>query len=248
MIWKITSNLLVCSSLLLLAVQCSQGPKPELDPSSTDVSATDLAVQDSTRYRLDTLSSEYMSSSRRLENRIKIIEDRTTFADSMYFELREDVQKLKDQVYQLNTSQPATGSAAPSTVPVPSGKSLSYEAYHEAYVDALGDYQNGRYDQAKEKFRNLLSIETSYDISDNCQYWMGEIYYAKKDYRQAMTEFEKVFLFSGTNKADHALFKLGLCSLNIGDNTEARNYFERHIQTYPDSELNQRAKQYLEQL
>ena len=86
----------------------------------------------------------------------------------------------------------------------------------------------------------------NHDLADNSQYWIGEIYYALNDYRSSIKEFEKVFSFPGTNKADDAQYKLGLCYMNIGQKDNANKQFNNLMEFYPKSEFNKKAKEYLQ--
>ena len=84
-------------------------------------------------------------------------------------------------------------------------------------------------------------------MADNCQYWIGEVYYALHDYIRSIKEFEKVDSFQGSNKSDDAQFKMGLCYINLDQIDMARNEFEKLIEFYPNSEYYKRAQEYLRQ-
>ena len=88
----------------------------------------------------------------------------------------------------------------------------------------------------------------SHSLSDNCQYWIGECYYALRNFNQAAVEFEKVFTFPQSNKDPDAQLKLGLCYWNTGNAARAKEEFNRLIVNYPDSEYTIRARSYLSQL
>jgi TolA-binding protein len=77
---------------------------------------------------------------------------------------------------------------------------------------------------------------------------VGEVYYGLKDYKRSISEFEKVFSFPGTNKADDAQYKLGLCFLNINNKTRALEEFTKVADYYSNSEYYKKAKQYIKQL
>ena len=96
-------------------------------------------------------------------------------------------------------------------------------------------YQNGDLSTSLTGFRHLITIDKSHDLADNCQYWIGEIYYSEKKYDRCIVEFSNVFNYSGTNKADDSRYKLALCYLNIGNKIEAVNSFNQLIQDYPRS-------------
>lgn len=60
------------------------------------------------------------------------------------------------------------------------------------YDQALVDCRSGWYDQAIEGFQEVLEHSSAHDLKDNAQYWLGECYYAQKEYKKALDEFQKV--------------------------------------------------------
>lgn len=120
--------------------------------------------------------------------------------------------------------------------------------YKKKYMECLGHFQNLEYDAAIEGFRDLVMSDQTNDLADNSQYWLGECLYAKKNYKQAVAEFEKVFSFPGTDKDDDAQLKLGLCHQSMGNIDKARNEFQKIIDYFPGSEYYPKAKDALKQL
>lgn len=167
-----------------------------------------------------------------------------TKMDSTDFDILSQVVILENKLATLKHSYQELISLKGTTVSLPQ-KKITYEEYKSRYTETLAMYQNGIYQQAITNFIELIAIDANNDLSDNCQYWVAECFYAQKDYKRSIMEFEKVFSFSGTNKADAAQFKIGLCYLNIGDVVRSKAAFQRLIDFYPDSESASKAKQYL---
>ncbi|NOZ09350.1 MAG: tetratricopeptide repeat protein [FCB group bacterium] len=196
--------------------------------------------------KVKTLETVQAEEALRMENRLKIVEDRTTFSDSISFEMQNELENLMTRIELLekNTAKISQGYLRSGETNLPA---LTDEEYRTKYISALASYQNGEYAVAEKAFHELIQINPLHDLADNSQYWIGEIYYARKNYRQALEEFQKVMDFKDSNKADHALFKIGLCYLNIGDTKQAKATFLTHITKYPNSELYSRSKSYLDQ-
>jgi len=77
----------------------------------------------------------------------------------------------------------------------------------------------------------------------SAQYWIGEAYFAQRDYRQALVEFEKVLGRSGRNaSAPESLWKIGLCHANLRAPARARETWQRLVREYPGSEAARRAR------
>ena len=85
-------------------------------------------------------------------------------------------------------------------------------------------------------------------LADNSQYWLGECYYTMKNYKRAIIEFEKVFMFPGTDKDDDAQLKLGHCHRSMGNIDKAREEYQRLIDYFPGSEFYDKGRESLKQL
>jgi tol-pal system protein YbgF len=136
------------------------------------------------------------------------------------------------------------------TAPPPARTStgnISSDAYVNRYNSALSMFHGREYQNAIADFEELLASDINHSYSDNAQYWIGECYYAMGRYREAIMAFEKVFTFPQSNKNDYAQFKIGQCYFKLGESERARQEFQQLIDSYPDSELAPRARQYLAQ-
>ena len=158
--------------------------------------------------------------------------------DNLKSELAERDRRLSDLQSELAKPQKQAGAATSST-------DGSFKARYDA---ALGMYNSRKYKQAINMFDELLALNVSNSLTDNCQYWKGEAYYAMDDYNQAIMEFEKVFVFNNSNKADAAQLKLGLCYLKLGNKEKARNELQKLLSGYPTSEYIPKAQTYLANL
>jgi len=190
---------------------------------------------------------DVISTMIRLKNKVKILEDRAFYTDSLYFEIVNDLVQIENKIVSLTTSykemiQLKTNGSIKEL------PSISDEEYTARYIESLSFYQNGEWNKSLDGFTYLIAVNSSHDLADNCQYWVGEVYYGLKDYKRSISEFEKVFSFPGTNKADDAQYKLGLCYLNINNKTRAFEEFTKVTDYYSNSEYYKKAKQYTKQL
>lgn len=108
-------------------------------------------------------------------------------------------------------------------------------SFADRYADAYHTFERGRFTQAIRQFRNLLAEDRNSDLSDNCQYWIGEAYYNLGQYEQALVEFDRVLAFPKTNKREDALFKIAQCNEQIGDVDAAKQLYARFLAEYPES-------------
>ncbi len=103
--------------------------------------------------------------------------------------------------------------------------------------------------QARPMFQEFLKKYPKHDLVPNALYWMGETYYAEKNYPQAILAFKDV----STNYPDHdktsaALLKIGMSYRNVGDVDNALFYLRTLVDEYPDSEPARLAKPVLHEL
>jgi len=84
-------------------------------------------------------------------------------------------------------------------------------------------------------FIDFIAKHPRHALAGNAQYWIGEAYWAQRDYRQALVEFDKVSEY-GPGKAPDALVKIGLCHVRLRDVTRAHQAWQRVIREYPKSE------------
>jgi tol-pal system protein YbgF len=105
----------------------------------------------------------------------------------------------------------------------------------EAYAAALATFRAREHGQAVLDFLDFVAKYPKHPLAGNAQYWVGEAYYVQRDYRQALVEFQKVVEL-GSGKVPDALVKIGLCYLNLRDQTRARQTWQRVVREYPGSE------------
>jgi tol-pal system protein YbgF len=105
----------------------------------------------------------------------------------------------------------------------------------QEYAAALATYRAREHGQAVIEFMDFIAKYPKHPLAGNAQYWIGEAYWAQRDYRQALVEFDKVFEH-GQAKAPDALLKIGLCHLRLNDVSRAQQAWQRVVNEYPKSE------------
>ena len=194
----------------------------------------------------DSIEQDYLNILHKVQKKIQILEDRTFYTDSLYFEIVSEIVMVENKISSLILSFTEIDdlSVNKTTKVIPK---ISDEEYTAKYIESLSHYQNTEWDLSLNGFNYLIQVDSNHDLADNCQYWIGEVYYALNDYRRSIKEFEKVSSFPGTNKSDDAQFKMGLCYMNIGQIDRARQEFNHLLDVYPNSEYYKRAQDYLRQ-
>ncbi len=117
------------------------------------------------------------------------------------------------------------------------------------YERLLALFRSGDLDGAKEGFVAFLRNHPNSDLSPNARYWLGESYYGKKDYRQAIDSYDRVELdFPKSEKVPAALLKKGYAYLAMKDTKRASSAFRQVMTLYPRSSEAGKASDKLSQL
>jgi len=120
-------------------------------------------------------------------------------------------------------------------VPVPARPAPRAGNPEQEYAAALTTFRAREHGQAVLDLLDFIAKYPKHALAGNAQYWIGEAYWAQRDYRQALVEFEKVFEH-GPSKTPDALVKIGLCHLRLHDMIRAQQAWQRAVREYPRSE------------
>jgi tol-pal system protein YbgF len=120
----------------------------------------------------------------------------------------------------------------------------SREASSETSSEAVASYRKayealraGKHDEAARGFEDFLRAYPGSDLADNSQYWLGECYYDRKDYTQAVREFRRVVeRYPNGNKVPDALLKVGFSYLALGSAEAGRQTLTQLQRSYPRHE------------
>lgn len=152
----------------------------------------------------------------------------------------------------------ATSSAAPAApVPVPvvpaapaapkpaSGRAAPADLYNAA----LGDYQKGRFDMARQGFEEYVQTYPKTDLSDDALFWAAECWSAQKKPKEALESLDRLLkTYPQTDKAASAHLRMGLAHLELGEKAQAIVQLQFVVHEYPDSDEAKSAKQRLRAL
>jgi tol-pal system protein YbgF len=126
---------------------------------------------------------------------------------------------------------------------------LTGSGVNPAYRAALDKYRGGDCDQAIAGFRQFVRSDANSDLADNAQYWIGECYYARKDYNRAIIELNEVFTkYPKGDRVPGALLALATSFADSGDEIDARLILQKLINDHPRSEEAEIGRQKLKTL
>jgi tol-pal system protein YbgF len=127
---------------------------------------------------------------------------------------------------QAPSAPPPQAAAGPPPANAASGDQL--------YHDAFKMLQDGDYAGAERAFKTFVQRNPQHVLAGNAQYWLGETYYARRDYQNAMTAFAEGFkVYKTSPKGPDNLLKLGITLAVLNRKSDACAVFARFNQDYP---------------
>jgi tol-pal system protein YbgF len=126
--------------------------------------------------------------------------------------------------------------AAAKPPPPAQASAATYEGAQKAFARKM-------YDDAIQMFQELLDGGAPEDLADNCHYWIGESYFGKRDFREAVKHFEMVLQYKTSEKKGDAYFMLGRSYEMLGDKAKAKESFEKVVKDYPTNNNVNKAKE-----
>lgn len=105
---------------------------------------------------------------------------------------------------------------------------------NEMYQTGLEAIKSSNYDVAEQNFESILRRFPKDKLAGNAQYWLGEVYYGRKDYQKAAVAFAKGYqnYKSGPKGAD-SLLKLGMSMRELKKIAEACTAFSSMKTEFP---------------
>ena len=203
---------------------------------------------------IERVREDVILRTRVLEEKGKILEEKNRAQDERAKALEERIRALEDRLKNMEAKidlvaskqAEAEKAAATAKEAPPEGKGL-ITGMGELYREAFETYQRGDMDGARKKFEAFLKQYPNTDLSDNAQFWIGETYYAKKDFERAILEYEKAIVkYPEGDKVPAAILKQAFSFLELGDKTNGKSLLRRVMERYPHSEQAETAKKRLE--
>ncbi len=134
---------------------------------------------------------------------------------------RQDMDSIPP--YKPFSSRPTSPTTMPPVPAVPDQSNILPSGTMQSQYDfAFSLLKQGNYEEAGQAFQEFLELYPQRELSGNAAYWLGESYYARKDYQRSAQIFAEGFKnYPGSSKAPDNLLKLALSLSNLGSTVEA---------------------------
>ena len=116
----------------------------------------------------------------------------------------------------------------------------------QAYEAALAQFKANNFGSAIQGLKEFLKTYPNSTLAPSAQYWIGNAYYALRDYKTAIAEQQKVVsAWPEHAKAPDAMLNIASSQAELGDVNGARNTLRTLVAKYPNSPAAEQAKQRL---
>jgi tol-pal system protein YbgF len=130
----------------------------------------------------------------------------------------------------------ATQERAPSVHGDPGALAVSGDE-RTSYNVAFDALKNGKYDDSAQLFQSFLELYPNGVYTPNALYWLGESYYATRNFPLAEAQFRDLLSRYPTHdKASGGLLKLGLSQYGEGNVPAAQQTLQQVISQFPGSD------------
>jgi tol-pal system protein YbgF len=185
-----------------------------------------------------------------IEDRLNQLQQSITLLTGQIEQLQYRNQQLQQQLEKMQTdydfrldqvekgggrpgAAPPSRAAPPAAAAAPS-KAAAAGGAEQMYNDAFKKLQDGDYAGAEREFRTVVQRYPKHALAGNAQYWLGETYYARRDYKNALTAFAEGYKsYKSSAKGPDNLLKLGITLATLGRKSDACAIFARFAHDYP---------------
>jgi tol-pal system protein YbgF len=204
------------------------------------------------------------------EARMSAIEDAQRKLTGDIEKVSFDLQQIKDKVERMQADsqqrfqQLESGAAAAPAAQAPASNSvvappsapasgtLSAGGTAEVlYEEGFADVRESRFGAGEAKFKQFLAQYPNHPLAANAQYWLGETYYVRGNFKEAARSFAQGYQsYPKSAKAEDSLYKLSLSLAKLGKTDDACLSLRQMQKDFPASTgpLHAKAQEQLKQL
>ena len=186
-----------------------------------------------------------------IEDRLNQLQQAITLLTGQIEQLQYRNQQLQQQLekmqadYEFRLDQmekgrpggaprPPTQAATPPPAQPAGSPAAAPGGGEQLYHDAFKKLQDGDYAGAERGFKAFLQSNSKHALAGNAQYWLGETFYARRDYQNAMAAFAEGYkTYKASPKGPDNLLKLGITLAVLGRQADACAVFAKFNQDYP---------------
>ena len=169
-----------------------------------------------------------------IDNKIKDLEQKLNILNKEYqskiSNIDKQINSIKKKKNTISESEPDSKNKIEvkvneSNLSVKQVENINETEIKKKYENAIKLLWANKFNEAETHLLELKNINPE-DLMPNIQYWLGEVYYANKNFQQAIIEFGEGFAkYPDSIKGPDNLLKLGLSFSNLNRKNDACNAF-----------------------
>mgnify|MGYP001159737484 FL=1 len=169
-----------------------------------------------------------------IDNKIKDLEQKLNILNKEYqskiSNIDKQINSIKKKKNTISELEPDSKNKIEvkvneSNLPVKQVENINETEIKKKYENAIKLLWANKFNEAETHLLELKNINPE-DLMPNIQYWLGEVYYANKNFQQAIIEFGEGFAkYPDSIKGPDNLLKLGLSFSNLNRKNDACNAF-----------------------
>jgi tol-pal system protein YbgF len=207
--------------------------QPEAPPPTPAVSPTQLAQYEKQIEDLRTENTGLKQNIVKLEQENRSINARMTEVDAKYAAEKHRADSV---------DMASKGVEAPRPVVVVVDEEKTLPVSQSTYDNAMKAFKARKYDSALKGFRAIVDGGSDGELANRSKYWLGETYFAKKNYNEALPLFQEVIKIKNSEKKADAQYMIARAYENLGSKAKAKAAYEKVVKNYPMSKNVKAAK------
>lgn len=160
------------------------------------------------------------------------------------YDMKQMLERQRELFIELDRVRGEVKAAGTATVAVAASEgSKEASGTFSTDVDEQTSYQNAvdmilkqrDYTGAIAAFQKFQKDFPDSTFTPNSHYWLGQLYFAKKQDKEAVKSFAAVVSYKDSNKRADALVKLGDIAARNNNAAQAKKYYQQVVTEYPNS-------------
>jgi len=160
------------------------------------------------------------------------------------YDMKQMLERQRELFIELDRVRGEVKVAGTATVAVAASEgSKEASGTFSTDVDEQTAYQNAvdmilkqrDYTGAIAAFQQFQKDFPDSTFTPNSHYWLGQLYFAKKQDKEAVKSFAAVVSYKDSNKRADALVKLGDIAARNNNAAQAKKYYQQVVTEYPNS-------------
>ncbi|MDR1351165.1 MAG: tol-pal system protein YbgF [Zoogloeaceae bacterium] len=165
--------------------------------------------------------------------------------ETLSYENAQAKKRLQDLYLDLDSRLSRMESTPASSSGGRAMENISVDpAESQAYENALAQFKAGKYAAAAKALAAFTQTYPDSEMTPGAQFWLGNAYYAQKQYREAIdAQLVVTTRWPDSTRAPDALLTIANCQRDVGNHAASRRTLTNLIEKYPASQAATQARQ-----